>query len=150
VAYAESFDDVAKGRSLAQNMYNNGVDVIYHAAGGVGKGLFNEVKTREKGKYWAIGVDMDQSSLAPDHTLSSMIKRVDVAVFEVTKQVKENKFQGGKEVELGLKDDGVGIAETTSKHVPEDVLKKVEEFKQKIIKGEIKVPSTEEEFKSFQ
>ncbi len=149
VAYAESFDDVAKGRSLAQNMYNSGVDVIYHAAGGVGKGLFNEVKTREKGKYWAIGVDMDQSSLAPDHTLSSMIKRVDVAVFEVTKQAKENQFPGGKEVELGLKDNGVGIAETTSKHVPEYVLKKVEEFKQKIIKGEIKVPSTEEELKSF-
>lgn len=150
VAYAESFEDVAKGRSLAQNMYNSGVDVIYHAAGGVGKGLFNEVKTREKGKYWAIGVDMDQSPLAPDHTLSSMIKRVDVAVYEVTKQLKENKFQGGKEVVLGLKENGVDIAETTGRHVPDEVLKRVEDFRQKIISGEIKVPSTDEELNSFQ
>lgn len=55
--YAESFTDVSKGRSLASNMYNDGADIIYHSAGGVGKGLFDEVKTREKGKYWAIGVD---------------------------------------------------------------------------------------------
>jgi basic membrane protein A len=141
VAYAESFTDVAKGRSLAANMYNDGVDVVYHAAGGVGKGLFDEVKTREEGKYWAIGVDMDQSGLAPDHTLSSMVKRVDNAVFEIMSDLKEGNFNGGQQVELGLKEEGVGIAETTDKHVPEDVLKTVEEYKQKIIDGEIKVPS---------
>lgn len=149
VAYAESFTDATKGRSLAQNMYNGGVDVIFHASGGVGKGLFDEVKTREKGKYWAIGVDMDQSNLAPDHTLSSMIKKVDVAVFEVTKELKEGKLQPGKQIELGLKEESVGIADNTNKHVSEDVLKKIDEFKQKIINGEIKVPQTEEEFKQF-
>ncbi|PTM58933.1 BMP family lipoprotein [Desmospora activa] len=148
-AYAESFNDVSKGRSLAANMYNDGVDVIYHAAGGVGKGLFDEVKTREQGKYWAIGVDMDQSKLAPDHTLSSMIKRVDVAVFDIVKDLKEGKFEGGKQVELSLADDGVDIAENTDKHVPEDVLKTVDEYKQKIIDGEIEVPATEKELKAF-
>ncbi|MDN4594432.1 BMP family lipoprotein [Polycladomyces subterraneus] len=141
VAYAETFADAAKGRSLAANMYDSGIDVIYHAAGATGKGLFDEVKTRPKGKFWAIGVDMDQSRLAPDHTLSSMVKRVDVAVFNEIKNIKENKFDGGKEVQLGLKENGVGIAPTTSKNVPKQVLDKVEEFKQKIIKGEIKVPT---------
>ncbi|MDR6224239.1 BMP family lipoprotein [Desmospora profundinema] len=140
-AYAESFVDVAKGRSLAANMYNDGVDVIYHAAGGVGKGLFDEVKTREQGEYWAIGVDMDQSALAPDHTLSSMVKRVDVAVFEIMSDLEGGTFKGGQEVVLGLEDEGVSIAETTDRHVPEDVLKTVEEYKQKIIDGEIEVPS---------
>jgi basic membrane protein A len=149
VAYAESFVDATKGRSLAQNMYNEGVDVIFHAAGGVGKGLFDEVKTREKGKFWAIGVDMDQSKLAPDHTLTSMVKRVDVAVYNVTKELKEGKLKPGQQIELGLKENGVGIADTTSKHVSADVLKKVDEFKQKIINGEIKVPKTEEELKQF-
>ncbi len=149
VVYAESFTDATKGRSLAQSMYNNGVDVIFHAAGGVGKGLFDEVKTREKGKFWAIGVDMDQSKLAPDHTLTSMIKRVDVAVFDITKELKEGKLQPGKQVELGLKENGVGLADTTKKHVPADILKKVDEFKQKIINGEIKVPKTEKELEQF-
>ncbi|PTX58644.1 nucleoside-binding protein [Melghirimyces profundicolus] len=150
VAYAESFTDVAKGRSLAANMYNGGTDIIFHAAGGVGKGLFDEVKTRKKGKYWAIGVDMDQSGLAPDHTLSSMVKRVDVAVFDIMKDIKENdQFPGGKEVQLGLKEGGVGLAENTDKHVPEKVMKKVEDYKQQIIDGKIEVPSTEKELKDF-
>lgn len=149
VAYAESFTDATKGRSLAQNMYNGGVDIIYHASGGVGKGIFDEVKTREQGKFWVIGVDMDQSSLAPDHTLTSMIKRVDNAVFDVTKQLKENKLEKGTEMVFGLKENGVGVAENTSKHVSEDILKQIEDLKQKIINGEIKVPTTVEEAKSF-
>ncbi|MBA4494399.1 BMP family protein [Paenactinomyces guangxiensis] len=142
VAYAESFTDSTKGRSLASSLYNRGVDIIFHASGGTGKGLFDEVKTREKGKYWAIGVDMDQSRLAPDHTLSSMIKRVDIAVYKVTKSIKENKHQPGKEIKYGLKENGVGISDQTKKHVRAEVLRKVEEFKKKIIDGEIKVPSS--------
>jgi basic membrane protein A len=148
-AYAESFTDATKGRSLAQSMYNEGIDIIYHASGGVGKGLFDEVKTRPKGKFWAIGVDMDQSKLAPDHTLSSMIKRVDVAVFNVTKDVKEKKVKSGTQIQYGLKEEGVGYPETTSKHVKPEVLKKVDEYKQKIINGEIKVPTNETELKAF-
>jgi basic membrane protein A and related proteins len=146
-AYAESFTDATKGRSLAQNMFNSGVDVIFHAAGGVGKGLFDEVKIREKGKYWAIGVDMDQSKLAPDHTLTSMVKRVDVAVFDVTKQLKEGKLKPGSQIELGLKEGGVDYVK--SSHISDDILKKVEEFKQKIISGQLKVPKTMEELASF-
>ncbi len=149
VAYAESFTDVAKGRSLAKNMYDGGADIIYHAAGGVGKGLFSEVKTREQGKYWAMGVDMDQSSLAPDHTLTSMIKRVDVAVYDISKRLKNGDWQGGKVINLGLKENGVGIADNTDKHVPKEILDEVEKYKQEIIDGKIKVPGTEAELKEF-
>jgi basic membrane protein A len=149
VAYAESFTDATKGRSLARAMYDGGVDIVYHAAGGVGKGLFDEVKTRQKGKYWAIGVDMDQSRLAPDHTLTSMIKRVDVAVFDVTRSVKEGKHQAGKVAEYGLKENGVGYSETTKRHVGEDVLKKVDAFRQKIVNKQLTVPKTEQELADF-
>ncbi|SFS59999.1 BMP family lipoprotein [Marininema halotolerans] len=149
VVYAESFTDSAKGRALASSLYNGGTDIIYHAAGGVGKGLFNEVKTRKQGKYWAIGVDMDQSKLAPDHTLSSMVKRVDVAVYDMMKKVKDDKFPGGEQVQIGLKDNGVGYADTTKEHVPAKVLKKVDDFKQQIIDGKIKVPANENELKKF-
>ncbi|MCS1351249.1 BMP family protein [Mechercharimyces sp. CAU 1602] len=149
VAYAASFTDTAKGRSLAKSMYNDNTDVIYHAAGGVGKGLFSEVKTREQGKFWAIGVDMDQSSLAPNHTLSSMIKKVDVAVYDVAASLDKGTFEGGKEVVLGLEDDAVGIATTSNKNTPDDVLKKVDEYRNKIIDGEVKVPATIEELEEF-
>lgn len=149
VAYAESFTDVAKGRSLAKNMYDGGADIIYHASGGVGKGLFSEVKTREQGKYWAMGVDMDQSSLAPDHTLTSMVKRIDVAVFDISKRWKEGNWQGGQVTHLGLKEDGVAIADNTDKHVPQEVLDLVEQYKKDIIDGKTKVPGTEEELKDF-
>ncbi|SDY48593.1 BMP family protein [Thermoactinomyces sp. DSM 45892] len=137
--YAESFTDATKGRSLAKSLYDGGADIVYHAAGGVGKGLFDEVKTRQAGKYWAIGVDMDQSRLAPEHTLTSMIKRVDVAVFEITKQAKEGTLKTGTEVNFGLKDEGVGLSKSSK--VSPEVMKQVEEYKQKIIKGEITVPS---------
>lgn len=142
VTYAESFDDTAKGRTLAKGLYDQGADIVYHAAGAVGKGLFDEVKTREQGKFWAIGVDMDQSGLAPDYTLTSTIKRVDVGVFDMSKDVKEGNFEGGKVLTLGLKEEGVGIADNTNAHVPQDVLDKVEEAKKKIIDGEIEVPET--------
>jgi basic membrane protein A len=141
-ANAESFGDATRGRSLSKNMFNSGADIIFQAAGGTGKGLFDEVKTREAGKYWAIGVDMDQSFLAPKHTLSSMLKRVDNAVYNISKQVKENKAPMGKHVEFGFKENGVGYSESTKNFVDEDVIKKLEDYKQQIISGKIKVPSS--------
>ncbi|GIM47865.1 BMP family ABC transporter substrate-binding protein [Collibacillus ludicampi] len=148
VAYAGAFNASDKGKVLAATMYDQGVDVIFPAAGATGDGVFKEAKERGAGK-WVIGVDRDQSYLAPDNTLSSMVKHVDVAVYTVAKDLKAGKWNGGHELTLGLKDDGVGYAPTTNKHVPADVLKKVDDFKQKIINGEIKVPSTKAEFDAF-
>lgn len=149
VAYAESFTDETKGRSLASSMYNNGVDIIYHAAGGVGKGIFNEAKTREKGKFWVIGVDTDQSNLAPDHTLTSMVKKLDVAIQKISKEILNGANHSGKVIEYGLKEDGVGYPETTKKHVSKDILIKVNKFRDDVIKGLIKVPQTEEQLVKF-
>ncbi|OAB46085.1 BMP family lipoprotein [Paenibacillus glacialis] len=140
--YAGAFDKPDQGKVIASTMYNDGVDIIFHASGATGTGVFNEATARVKNgeKVWVIGVDKDQSLEFGDKvTLTSMVKGVDAAVQKVSKEVIDGTFKGGK-VELGLKDDGVGIAKTSDRNVPADVLALVEEYKAKIISGEIKVP----------
>ncbi len=141
--YTGAFDKPDLGKSAASQMYGQGADIVFHAAGATGDGVFNEAKDRKaKGeKVWVIGVDKDQSlTFGDDVTLTSMVKRVDEAVYLVSKDFIDNKFEGGKVRALGLKENGVGLPETSKKNVPQDVLNKVEEFKQKIINGEITVP----------
>lgn len=145
--YAESFTDAAKGKSIANSMYQQGADIIFHAAGGVGDGLIEAAK--EQGK-WAIGVDRDQNYLAPDNVLTSAMKRVDNAIFNIAKEMSEGKWQGGHTVSYGLAEGGVDIAPTTSKHVPADLLAEVEAIKARIIGGEIVVPFSKETFASFE
>lgn len=143
VQYANSFSDAAKGKGIAKQMYQKGADIIFHAAGDTGTGMIEAAKEENK---FAIGVDRDQNSLAPENVITSAMKRVDSAIFDVTKKLKDGTFEGGTTVTYGLAEGGVDIASTTSKNVPEDVIKLVDEYKQKIIKGEIKVPATQEEF----
>lgn len=141
--YTGAFDKPDLGKSTASALYSQGADIIFHAAGGTGTGVFNEAKDR-KGRgeqVWVIGVDKDQSlTFGDDITLTSMVKRVDQAVERVTKDFVDGKFAGGQIVSLGLAENGVGLADTSAKNVPADVLQKVEELKEKIIKGEIQVP----------
>ncbi|MEC0092831.1 BMP family lipoprotein [Paenibacillus macquariensis] len=140
--YAGAFDKPDQGKVIASNMYNSGVDIVFHAAGATGTGVFNEATARVKNgeKVWVIGVDKDQSlEFGDEVTLTSMVKGVDAAVQRVSKEVIDGTFKGGT-IELGLKDDGVGIAKTSDKNVPADVLALVEDYKAKIISGEIKVP----------
>lgn len=140
--YTGAFDKPDLGKSTASQMYGQGADIIFHASGGTGDGVFNEAKDRKaKGEnVWVIGVDKDQSLTFGDEvTLTSMVKRVDEAVYRVSKDLIDGKFQGGIKW-LGLAEDGVGLASTSNKNVPEDVLKLVDEYKQKIVKGEITVP----------
>ncbi|MGG2064868.1 BMP family lipoprotein [Bacillus sp. S14(2024)] len=154
--YAEAFDKPEKGSVLASAMYGQGVDVIYHASGATGNGVFTEAKNRKKKgeNVWVIGVDRDQNQegMPENVTLTSMVKRVDVAVEKVSQEAKDGKLTGGKTEEFGLKDDGIGIAKTTDnvKKVNPEILTKVEEYKKKIINGEIKVPSTPEEYKTYE
>ncbi len=142
VQYANSFSDPAKGKAIAKQMYSNGADVLYHAAGDTGTGMIEAAK--EEGKY-AIGVDRDQNSLAPENVITSAMKRVDNALYDVSKKLSDGTFEGGTTVTYGLAEGGVDIAPTTDKLVPADVLTYVNEEKQKIIDGEIVVPSTKEE-----
>lgn len=141
VAYAESWIDSGKGEQLATGMYNQGIDVIFHAAGGTGKGVFDAAVKKGAG-FWVIGVDQDQKALAPKNTLTSMMKRVDSATYQVSKDFVNGKFDGGKVITLGLKEDGVGISESSRATLSKEILTKVDEFATKIKSGELKVPST--------
>jgi basic membrane protein A len=144
VNYTGAFDKPDLGKAAAKTLYDSGADIVFPAAGATGNGVFNEAKDRVKAgkKVWVIGVDKDQSiTFGDDITLTSMVKRVDKAVALISKNLTEGKFQGGKITVLGLKEDGVGIPATSSKNVSADILKKVDDFKAKIISGEIKVPA---------
>lgn len=144
--YAESFTDAAKGKAIANNMYQKGADIVFHASGGVGDGVIEAAK--EKGK-WAIGVDKDQNFLAPDFVLTSAMKRVDNAIYDVVRKLKEGQWKGGETMVYNLSNDGVGIAPTSKKHVPADILAEVDQLTARIKKGEFAVPSTKAEFDAF-
>ena len=138
---ANNFADPAIGKTSATTMITKGADIIFHAAGGTGVGV---IQACQEAKKYAIGVDTDQSSLAPDTVITSAMKSVDNAVYDSVKQLVEGTLKGG-EVVYDLAKGGVDIAPTTN--LPsEDVLKKVEEVKAKILSGEVVVPGTKDEF----
>jgi len=149
VNYADSFEDAGKGKEIALTQNQMGADVIYHAAGGVGVGLMQAAE--EKG-FWAIGVDQDQSALAPDHVLASMIKRVDNATYYISEAVKNDKFEG-KVYTYGLADDGVGYSDNAGNldklENGKEVKDTVEKYKKAIVDGKFVVPSVEADFNAF-
>ena len=134
------FNSVDKGKAAADGMYQGGADVVYHAAGGSGGGVFTAAKSAGK---WAIGVDSDQAKTAPadvrDVILTSMIKKVDVGVFDFITAVKDGTFKAGNRI-FDLKAGGVDYA-TTGGHI-DDIKSKLDDYKQKIISGEITVPKS--------
>lgn len=140
---ANSFADTAAGKTAANNMVAQGADVIFQVAGGTGLGVIDGCK--EAG-IWAIGVDSDQSSIAPKTILTSAMKRVDNAVFDVTKELSEGKLEPGVKT-YALADEGVDLAPVTD-NIDPTVLSEVEELKKKIISGEITVPKTKAEFEA--
>lgn len=146
VQYAGTFSDAAKGKSIANQMYGNGSDIILAAAGGTGLGSIESAK--EQNKY-AIGVDRDQSDLAPNNVLTSALKKVNVGVYDTVKEFVEGKLISGQEKVYGLKEDGVGIPESTKNLVPQDIIDYVNSMIEKVKSGEIKVPATEAELKAF-
>ncbi|MDU7303062.1 MAG: BMP family ABC transporter substrate-binding protein [Peptoniphilus lacydonensis] len=145
--YVGNFSDAQKGKSITSTMYQNGADVVFHAAGGAGEGVIEAAKEADK---WVIGVDRDQSDRAPENVLTSAMKNGDVAVYQVVEEMKEGKFEGGKTIEFGLADSGaVGIAPTSDKNVAPEILKNVDEISKKIVSGEIKVPYNEETYNEY-
>lgn len=140
---ANAFGSTETGKTAATNMITNGADVIFHAAGGTGLGVIEGCKEAKK---WAIGVDSDQSKLAPENILTSAMKRVDVACFDVAKAVVEDNVKSGV-ITYDLTTGGVDIAPTTT-NLPADVLNYVKDAKAKIISGEVKVPKTQADFEA--
>lgn len=143
INYTGAFDKSDLGKSAAAVIYDQGADIIFHAAGSTGDGVFNEAKSRQEAgdTAWVIGVDKDQSLTFGDEvTLTSMMKRVDVAVYDISKSLIDGSFQGGTSLNLGLAEDGVGLPENNP-NVPEEILAQVAEYSAKIVSGEIVVPS---------
>lgn len=139
-----NFGDIAGGSTAAKDMITNGADVIYHAAGGSGIGVISACD--EEG-IWAIGVDTDQASLAPDHVLTSAMKRVDVASQDISKAVADGTFTAGIHM-YDLSNGGVDLAPTRD-HIPAEVLEVVEAAKTAIINGEKTVPTSVEDCPEF-
>lgn len=138
---ANSFGDTAAGKTAANNMIADGADVIFHAAGATGLGVIDACK--EAG-IWAIGVDSDQSPLAPETILTSALKRVDNACYDATKKAILGTLEGGVAT-YDLAAGGVDIAPTTD-NLSKDVLEKIEDAKKDIIAGDLVVPKNQEEF----
>jgi basic membrane protein A len=136
----EAFRNPGKGKELALSQYQQGVNVIFHASGSTGLGVFEAA--RQTGKL-AIGVDADQFKEAPGYVLTSMVKGIDNAVYDAIKRVKEQRFKGGID-QYGLAEQGVGYVydANNEKLIPADVRARLESLKQDIISGRIKVPST--------
>lgn len=139
---ADSFADLPGGKSAALDMASKGADVIFHAAGGTGRGVISGC---EQAGIWAIGVDSDQSQFAPAHVLTSAMKRVDNATYSVIEAfVRNGKLPGGNVV-YDLSNDGVGLAPTTD-NLSRTALENVRQAQRKIISGEIVVPQTRYDF----
>ncbi len=134
------FNAPDKAKEIAGSMYDGGADVIFHAAGGSGTGLFDAAVAAGDGK-WAIGVDSDQylgaTADQQKHILTSMLKRVDVAVRDTIKAFADGDTKG-KTVVLDLKADGVGYS--TSGGYVDDIADQLDALKEKIIAGDITVP----------
>ena len=128
----------------------NRVDIIFHSAGGVGVGVFNEAKQRaEKGEeVYVVGVDVDQYefgkiSSGKSVTLTSAVKGIDTAAYNFIDAKIKGTFPGGEVVTLGLKDNGAGIPKENP-NLSEDTIKKIEETTQQVLDGNLTIPATQE------
>ena len=138
---ANNFGDASGGKTAVNTMVTKGADVVFHAAGGTGIGVIDGCK---ENKIWAIGVDSDQSPLAPETILTSALKRVDNACYDATKKTILGTLEGGVET-YDLAAGGVDIAPTKD-NLSKDVLEKIEKAKKDIIAGDLIVPKNQEEF----
>jgi basic membrane protein A len=139
--YSGSFGDPAAGKNIANQYFADGADIIYSAAGATGNGAIEAAREQNK---WAIGVDMDQNYIAPDNVLTSALKRVDNALYDVSDMARKGTLQGGSTLLYDLKNNGVGYA-TTGNHISQEVIAEVEAIKAKIAAGEQKVPASAKE-----
>jgi basic membrane protein A len=133
-----AFKDPTKGKELALAEYQQGADIIFHASGSTGLGVFEAAKALDR---LAIGVDSDQWDAAPGVVLTSMVKRVDTAVFETVREVKEGRWRGGVHV-FGLAEGGVDWVydDRNRALIPDAVRAAVDSLRAEIVAGRIAVP----------
>jgi basic membrane protein A len=135
-----AFKDPARGKELATTQYGQGVDIIYHASGSTGLGVFEAARNF---KRLAIGVDSDQYSEAPGFILTSMVKRVDVAIFEAIQKAAQGQFKSGVSY-FGLKENGVDFVydQNNKALIPDPIYTRVQAIRTKLVGGEIKIGAT--------
>jgi basic membrane protein A len=148
VKYVGSFDDVASGKELTGVLFDQNADIVYVAAGKAGLGAIDQVK-RRSGAY-VIGVDSNQDAIAPGKILTSMVKRVDIGVFRVSKDAAAGRPRPAH-LTLGLKEGGVGLTDFayTKSVVTPAKIAVLAQLKAAIIAGKIVAPSTREELASY-
>jgi basic membrane protein A len=135
----DAFKDPAKGKALAISEIAAGADVLYHASGATGNGVF---EAAHDARAMAIGVDADQYDEMPDTVVTSMVKRMDVTVFEVIRDVAAGKFEGGMHV-YGVKEGAIDWVHEGphATRLPEDVKARVEELRGEIVAGRVVAPT---------
>ncbi|ERG94235.1 BMP family protein [Haloquadratum walsbyi] len=144
--YTGSFNDPAAGREAAAAMYNSGVDIIFHASGNTGTGVF---QAAQEASRFAIGVDRAQSITRDSYAdviLGSIIKRVDTPVYNAITAKVNGEFTGGESLSLGLAEEGVGLiyGDSLGPKIPSDVADEVSTARDDIISGDISVPTSPE------
>ena len=144
IQYANSFSDTAAGQQIAAAMYSNGADVIFHASGAVGNGVFQEARNRmEDGSdidLWVIGVDQDQEAEGEwadgNVTLASTIKKVGQAIKLSANEAKDGNFKGGENISYGFAEDGIDF---TRGFIEDEAWEQIEEAREQITNGELEV-----------
>lgn len=135
----KAFADPVMGKELAAAQYDRGADIVFHASGKTGAGVFQAARERRK---YAIGVDSNQFHEAPCCVLTSMVKKVEVAVYDVIEAVAKGRFEAGVR-ELGLAEDGVGFVldDDNRAMIPPEVVARVRALAAEIIAGRLEVPA---------
>ena len=139
IQFAGDFNNASRGQQMAAAMYGSGADIIYHAAGGTGNGVFTEAKNLKQQdpdrEIFVIGVDRDQAEEGAlsvggedyNVTLTSMVKRVDTAVQDISKRAMDEDFPGGEIIEYGIQEEGISIAETQD-NLSQEILDEVANY----------------------
>ncbi|AMB59979.1 BMP family lipoprotein [Microterricola viridarii] len=139
VSYVGDFADANKGFDQATAMYKQGADVVFQVAGGAGQGVFTAAKDQNR---YAIGVDANQNGLQEGHILASMLKNIGASLESAVKAAKDGTLKYGETTEYGLANDGVSLVfDDNGGIVPQDIQDLVKTYAQKVIDGEITVPT---------
>ena len=133
--YVGNYADSERGQSLAEAQYGRGADIVFQAAGAAGLGVIEAAKKEGR---WAIGVDLDQSYLAPEHVLTSVVKHIDLAVTDLTERFLKGEKIGGQNLSYGLKEGGTGLV-LNSGHISNEMREELIKVGKQIINGDITV-----------
>lgn len=146
VDYVGGFNDPTTAKNIATTFYGKGADVIFHAAGASGMGLF---QAAEENGFIAIGVNLNQNAVAPDNIVASMMKRVDSSAYHAIESAMNGTFEAGIKV-MGLADQGVDLDFAGSSIVvPDSIIAQLDELKAKVVSGELVVPESLDQVDAF-